>query len=67
MLICIICTDCGGEMTTPGLIKSPVIMKNFEKIYPDNLNCTWIIRAPSKQIIQLVYVSRQYFIFILLF
>jgi len=51
-------TGCGSEITTPGTIKSPI---SFDKLYggfgyPRNSNCTWIIRAPPEQIVQLRYV-----------
>lgn len=49
---------CGSEITTPGLIKSPMSFDNLFGIhgYPRNINCTWIIRAPPEQVVQLVYV-----------
>lgn len=52
-------TECGGEITSPGLIESPTSnneynVKTGEYHY---VNCTWIVRAPSDQIIQIAYVS----------
>lgn len=51
---------CGGEIITPGIITSPVNYINEYGFvtdlneYANNLNCTWIIRAPPEQVIQLV-------------
>lgn len=46
---------CGGQITAPGIIKSPMSPINNGK-YPNDANCTWIIRAPPNQVIWLVYV-----------
>lgn len=44
-------TDCGGNFTARyGIIKSP----NWPEHYGDGENCTWIIRAPLDQTIELV-------------
>uniref|UniRef100_A0A2H8TEF1 Cubilin n=1 Tax=Melanaphis sacchari TaxID=742174 RepID=A0A2H8TEF1_9HEMI len=53
---------CGSEITTPGSIKSPLSFNNAyygpgRYGYPSNLNCTWIIRAPPGQVIQLVFTK----------
>ncbi|MBO8666590.1 CUB domain-containing protein, partial [Staphylococcus aureus] len=50
---------CGSEITTQGTIKSPI---SFDRLYgvfgyPRNSNCTWIIRAPPEQIVQLVFTK----------
>lgn len=52
------CLGCGGEMTTPGIIKSPSTMDEFNGNlgYPSNANCTWIIRALPGQVVRIVYV-----------
>ncbi|VVC39263.1 EGF-like, conserved site,EGF-like calcium-binding domain,CUB domain,EGF domain,EGF-like calcium- [Cinara cedri] len=47
--------DCGGEITTPGLIKSSIGSDELANGYPSNQNCTWIIRAPPGQRVQLVF------------
>lgn len=52
-------TGCGGLITAPGLIKSPVNYEdtyNYFSGYSNNANCTWVIRAPENQVVQLVYV-----------
>jgi hypothetical protein len=46
---------CGGEISAPGIIKSPISASNMGK-YPNDANCTWIIRAPPNQVVWLVYV-----------
>lgn len=48
---------CGGEIITPGEIKSSTIVdEQTGKIgYPRNENCTWTIRAPPNQVVRLVY------------
>jgi len=58
MLISIVCIVCGGEITTPGQIKFPadIVESRGNNEYPNSENCTWIIRAPPRQVIQLVYV-----------
>ncbi|XP_022177373.1 cubilin-like [Myzus persicae] len=50
---------CGSEITTPGTIKSPMSYETLYGIhgYPRNLNCTWIVRAPPEQIVQLVFTK----------
>lgn len=57
------CIDCGGEITSPGFIRSPVSFSEDEEAdaYPDEANCTWIIRAPPDQVVQLAYVSLRSF------
>ncbi|KAL5234243.1 hypothetical protein ACI65C_001653 [Semiaphis heraclei] len=50
---------CGSEITSPGSIKSPI---SFDKLfgiygYPSNANCTWIIRAPPDQVVQLIFTK----------
>jgi len=57
-MILLFCTECGGKITNPGVIKSPM---TFDKLfgtiqYPENANCTWIIQAPPDQVVRLVYV-----------
>lgn len=58
LLMCIIA--CGGEITSPGFIKSPISFNEDDEepnAYPNDANCTWIIRAPPDQVVQLAYVS----------
>jgi hypothetical protein len=42
-------TDCGGQVTGPGIIQSI----NFMGRYSEEANCTWIITAPSDHVIVL--------------
>ncbi|XP_029345465.1 cubilin isoform X2 [Acyrthosiphon pisum] len=52
-------TTCGGEITSPGIIKSPMTIDPLlgTPRYPDNANCTWIIRAPPDQVVQLKFTK----------
>lgn len=58
VIVILFCTECGGEITSPGIIKSPLAIDKIfgTSRYPDDANCTWIVRAPPDQIVQLVYV-----------
>lgn len=53
-------TGCGGEIKSPGLIKSPINYEEDESdttnVYPSDADCTWIIRAPPDQVVLLKYV-----------
>lgn len=51
-------TGCGAEITSPGLIKYPFISnEDIDTVTKyQYLNCTWIIRAPLDQIVQIAYV-----------
>lgn len=56
VIVILFCTECGGEITSPGIIKSPLAIDKIFGIfkYPDDANCTWVIRAPPDQTVQLV-------------
>lgn len=57
-----VCLGCGGEITTPGIIKSPSTIDELTGNlgYPSNENCTWIIRALPGQVVRIVYVLYSY-------
>ncbi|XP_029345463.1 cubilin isoform X3 [Acyrthosiphon pisum] len=50
---------CGGEITIPGIIKYPMTIDPLSGTYeyPDNTNCSWIIRAPPDQVVQIVFTK----------
>lgn len=57
-----VCLGCGGEITIPGIIKSPSAVDEHTGNlgYPSNENCTWIIRALPGQVVRIVYVLYSY-------
>ncbi|CAI6368736.1 unnamed protein product [Macrosiphum euphorbiae] len=50
---------CGGEIAIPGIIKYPTTINPLSGTYeyPDNANCSWIIRAPPGQAVQIVFTK----------
>ncbi|VVC39264.1 EGF-like, conserved site,EGF-like calcium-binding domain,CUB domain,EGF domain,EGF-like calcium- [Cinara cedri] len=48
---------CGGEIKTPGIIEPPTEVDAIISGVTSRLNCSWVIRAPPEQVIQLTFTQ----------